>query len=234
MVDSSKLLVVVPARGGSKRLPRKNVAELAGRTLLEWTLNAALEAKLRCPIVVSTDDTEVFSIAKNYEKNGVIAHNRPPEFATDTSTTAEVILDALRLDCALGQKTTTVILLQPTSPLRESSDILEALKKYREHEEKRTVTSVCRTEHPASWIGKIDSNGLLQGINFKPVRSQDIEPDYRLNGAVYIIPAYIVKAKKQLFTESVVAVEMPIERSIDIDELSDLEMCRITIEQRAK
>src|SRR5690554_30152 len=118
MTDAGKILMLIPARGGSKRLPRKNVLPLAGKPLICWTIETALATELDARIVVSSDDEEILDIARQYASKGVVAYRRPDEFATDTASTVDVVIDAIDSEKVQGHEPDTIILLQPTSPLR--------------------------------------------------------------------------------------------------------------------
>lgn len=218
-------LIVIPARGGSKRLPRKNVLLLAGKPLICWTIEAALKTKLNARIMVSSDDTEILGIAKQYERQGLILHKRPAVLATDIVSTVEVMIDALEIEQSVGHNPKTLVLLQPTSPLRNEEDILAALNSFNDSGCDDTVVTVCELDHPIAWVGTIDVKSRLQGIDFSGKRSQEYQKKYRLNGAVYIASVSTVKKKRSLFSDNIKACVMPRERSIDIDELIDLKIC---------
>src|SRR5690554_6064416 len=173
MGDTGDILVVIPARGGSKRLPRKNVLPLAGKPLICWTIDAALEAKLNARIMVTSDDEEILAIARQYESQGVIAYKRPDELATDTASTADVLIDAIKAEQAAGNDPKTLVLLQPTSPLRNAEDIRAALDVYREGGCEDTVVTVCEVDHPTAWVGSVTTASIFTAVLGKPKRSQD-------------------------------------------------------------
>lgn len=226
-----KILMVIPARGGSKRLPRKNVLPLAGNPLICWTIEAALNSGLNARILVSSDDDEILSIARRFESSGVILHKRPDSLATDTATTADVLIDAIETERAVNHSPDTLILLQPTSPLRTSADILEALSAFNEHKAQNSVVSVCEVDHPKAWIGTLSDTGLLEGIDLSGKRSQDYQKEYRLNGAVYVARTAVILEKRSLFTERLIASVMPRSRSVDIDNALDFTLCERIIER---
>lgn len=225
MAELEDILIVIPARGGSKRLPRKNVLPLAGKPLICWTIEAALGASLNSRIMVTSDDDEILSIAENYNSKGVVAYKRPDVLATDTATTLDTLIDAVKAEVALGYSPATIILLQPTSPLRTAYDIKEAMKVFSDNEDQDTVVTVCKLEHPSSWIGVLEKNNVLRGFDFSGKRSQDYQSEYRLNGAIYIVSAETLLVDKKLFTDDVRASIMPVERSLDVDEKSDFLLC---------
>lgn len=221
MGDTGDILVVIPARGGSKRLPRKNVLPLAGKPLICWTIEAALEAKLNARIMVTSDDDEILAIARQYESQGVIAYKRPDELATDTASTADVLIDSVKAEQAAGHAPKTLVLLQPTSPLRTAEDIRAALDVYRDGGCEDTVVTVCEVDHPTAWVGTIGEGSRLEGIDLSGKRSQDYRKEYRLNGAVYVARVDWLVSSSSLFTESLFVSVMPKMRSLDIDSSAD-------------
>lgn len=230
MADSGAILIVIPARGGSKRLPRKNVLPLAGKPLICWSIEAAIEAKLNARIVVSSDDEEILDVARQYEIYGVIAYKRPDEFATDSSATIDVIKDTCCFISSTGFNPSIVILLQPTSPLRNSEDIQGALDLYFRKNTKDTVVSVCEVDHPSAWTGTLTDSSAIAGIDFSGKRSQEYTKEYRLNGAVYIADYYHLISASTLFTSDVYAYVMPKERSTDIDDFFDFNLAQLSVD----
>jgi N-acylneuraminate cytidylyltransferase/CMP-N,N'-diacetyllegionaminic acid synthase len=230
MTDAGKILMLIPARGGSKRLPRKNVLPLAGKPLICWTIEAALATGLDARILVLSDDEEILAIARQYESKGVVAYKRPVGLATDTASTVDVVIDALNAEKAQGHEPDTIILLQPTSPLRSAKDILSALQVFKEGGGSDTVVSVCEVDHPTAWVGKISSDSFFEGIELSGKRSQDYDKEYRLNGAVYAANVRLLHERYSLFSPRIRASVMPRERSIDIDDLIGLKVCEAIIE----
>lgn len=229
MDDEGKILVVIPARGGSKRLPRKNVLPLAGKPLICWTIEAALEAKLNARIMVTSDDEEILAIARQYKSRGVIAYKRPDELATDTASTADVLVDAVKAEKVKGHDPKTIVLLQPTSPLRNAEDILAALDVYRKGGCEDTVVTVCEVDHPTAWVGTIGEGSRFEGFDFSGKRSQDYRKEYRLNGAVYVASTKHMITTSTIFTEYLSVSVMPRVRSMDIDEKIDFYICEFLV-----
>jgi len=229
MADIGEILVVIPARGGSKRLPRKNVLPLAGKPLICWTIEAALDAELDARIMVTSDDEEILAIARQYKSQGVIAYKRPDELATDTATTADVLIDAVKSEQAAGHDPKTLVLLQPTSPLRIAGDISAALNVFRDGGCEDTVMTVCEVDHPTAWIGKIGEGARLKGIDISGKRSQDYQKEYRLNGAVYVVRISGLTLIRSIFTPQLRASLMPKDRSTDIDNGNDFNCCEYSI-----
>lgn len=232
MADLGNVLMVIPARGGSKRLPRKNVLPLAGKPLICWTIEAALATELNARILVTSDDDEILSIAGDYADKGVIAHKRPDKLATDTATTVDALVDAVAAENAAGYTPDTLILLQPTSPLRNAEDIRAAVHLFEKKGCRDTVVSVSEVEHPAAWTGKLGGDSKFTGIDLSGKRSQDYQKEYRLNGAVYVARSCILKEKKSLFTDQLFASIMPRKRSVDVDEEIDFRICESLIGDR--
>ena len=174
-------LVIIPARGGSKRLPRKNLLDLCGKPLIAWSIEAALKSKYISKVIVSSDDEEILNIAKEYKADFI---KRPDELASDTATT----FDALKHTLENVEKYDYVVLLQPTSPLRTEKHIDEAIELLKE-KNADAIISVCEMEHSPLWSNTLDedlnmSNFLRDEVLNK--RSQDLPKYYRLNGAIYI------------------------------------------------
>lgn len=232
MAKEKKMLVVIPARGGSRRLPRKNILQLAGKPTISWTIETALEAKLNAQIIVTSDDEEILEVASSYEAAGVTAYKRPDELATDAATTADVIKDAYAFALSSGLIPNIIVLLQPTSPLRSAGDILGAIELYDRKKQKGTVVSICEVEHPTAWTGSLNDECVIRGIDFSGKRSQEYAREYRLNGAVYIINSDHFKSSGRIFTEMVYGYEMPKDRSIDIDTEIDFKICEYMIRKR--
>ena len=229
MADCGTILMVIPARGGSKRLPRKNVRSLAGKPLICWTIEAALATDLDARILVTSDDNEILALAGEYESQGVIAHRRPSELATDTASTADALIEAVEAEQKAGFAPDTLVLLQPTSPLRNASDILAAIKVFEATGCSDTVVSVCEVDHPTAWVGVIEDRSLFSGVELSGKRSQDYQMEYRLSGAIYVAHAEVLMGTRSLFTDRLRASVMPRLRSFDIDEDIDFRVCESLI-----
>lgn len=228
MSDSSNTIIVIPARGGSKRLPRKNVKTLAGKPLICWTIEAAIRANLDAKIIVTSDDDEILGLTDFYKSNDVFKRKRPDSLATDTASSVDAVIDVIESERGLGNNPQTIILLQPTSPLRNEEDVFNAFQLFKNetiNSDKDTVVSVCEVEHPTAWVGYVDDAMWFTGSKFLNKRSQDYEKEYRLNGAVYVGSVEHVMSEKSLFTNHLKASIMPRHRSIDIDEEIDFKVC---------
>ena len=218
MYKSFKFLAIIPARGGSKRLPKKNIKDLVGKPLIAWTIQAALNSKYIDQIVVTSDDDKIIKIAQTM---GVKTIKRPDELATDTATTFEVVKHTIEN----SNKYDFVILLQPTSPLRCEFHINEAIKLLDE-KKSDAVISVCEVDHSPLWCNILPENGSMSNFlrNIREsTRSQDLPIYYRLNGAIYICKIEkLLKQKTFFIKDNILAFKMDRKTSIDIDEEIDL------------
>lgn len=211
-----KILAIIPARGGSKRVPGKNLREVSGRSLIAHAVLAAKSCVEVDSVVVSTDDA---SIRTEAEKYGARVDMRPAQLATDAASTIDVILELLEREDSYE----FVLVLQPTSPLRTSDDINAAVS-IQKDKDADAVISVTRTDPPPQWSGQIgddlDISGFLQDSAL--VRSQDLDHYYHLNGAIYLSRVERLRNEKRfLFSSATFAYMMPRYRSVDIDEEID-------------
>jgi CMP-N,N'-diacetyllegionaminic acid synthase len=210
-------LAIIPARGGSKRLPRKNLLDLCGKPLIAWSIEAALKSKYISKVIVSSDDEEILNIAKEYKADFI---KRPDELASDTATT----FDALKHTLENVEKYDYVVLLQPTSPLRSEKHIDEAIELLKE-KNADAIISVCEMEHSPLWSNTLDENLDMSNFLRDEVlnkRSQDLPKYYRLNGAIYICKTDKLLQNKGFFLkENIYAYKMNKKHSVDIDEEID-------------
>jgi CMP-N-acetylneuraminic acid synthetase len=229
MIDGKKVLAIIPARGGSKRLPRKNVLPLQDKPLIAWSIDAGLKSRYIDRVVVSTDCDEIAQIATEYGAD--VPFMRPAEIAGDTASTDSVILHLLAT-LPGNDKVDIVVVLQPTSPLRTAGDIDQALELLIE-KEAEGVVSVCECEHSPFWSNSLPSDGNMGTFireDIKGKRSQDLPICYRLNGAVYAFTADALIANQGIrYTKSVFSFEMPALRSVDIDHELDFKLAEILI-----
>lgn len=230
MNKPSTFLAVIPARKGSKRLPKKNILKLNGKPLISYTIEAALKSKYLSSIVVTSDDEEIINIAKSYKINTI---NRKPELSNDTADSTDVVLDVIE------QQTKNydyILLLQPTSPLRTSKHIDEAIEQLLA-KKANCIISMCEVDHPIQWCTKLDETKSLENFihNFDTKRSQDLEKFYRLNGAIYLIKTNKFLEEKNLFIkENIFCYLMNKEDSIDIDDRIDFLIAQEIIRERDK
>ncbi|GAB7256605.1 acylneuraminate cytidylyltransferase family protein [Polaribacter sp. OB-PA-B3] len=215
-----KVLAIIPARGGSKGIPMKNIINFRGKPLMQWTIEAALQSNYITDILVSSDSDEILEVAK--KNKDVLLLKRPNYLAEDSTRTEPVLKHAIT--SLQNKKYDYIILLQPTSPLRDSKDIDASFKKIEKHNADSLI-SVCNVEHHPYKTFKLDKNGFLKGIinNDFPFSPRQILPEtYRANGAIYIIKTKKFLEKELLITDNTIDYQMSKLKSLDIDTKEDL------------
>ena len=225
-MENKKIIAIIPARGGSKGIPRKNIKILAGKPLIAWTIEAALGSKYLDRVIVSTEDEEIAEISKKW---GAEIIKRPEEFAQDSSKTIELIPHLLNVLREKNYIPDIIVLLQPTSPLRSVRHIDEAIKTFLEGEYDSLI-GVCPS-HALLW--RIHEGGAAPiNYNFKKrQRRQDIKPEYRENGAVYILEYENFMKEKSIPCGRIGLYIMPVENSFEIDDNFDFWLCEQIIKR---
>ena len=222
MTKTGKILAIIPARGGSKRIKNKNFVDFCGKPLISWTIDAA-KLSVVDEIVVSSDDRRILEIA---ERSGVLALRRPDHLASDDSSTVDVLLHALE---TIEGSFDYVLLLQPTSPLRNENHINKAISTLiSKHAD--GLISVTKTSHSPLWANTLPIDGdmsLFLSENVLGKRSQDLPQYYCLNGAIFICRTACLINQRTFFLKSnVFAFEMERSVSVDIDDEDDLDYAR--------
>ena len=213
MYKEKTFLAIIPARGGSERLPKKNILPLMKKPLIEWTIEAGLGSNYIDRVVVSSDDEEILSIA---EEQGVTTISRPDHLSNSKSKTTEVISHVLD---SIADQFDYFVILQPTSPLRHSAHIDEAIELIL-HKNANAVVSISESKHSPLWCNTLPNDGLMNDFipdSAKGKRSQDLEKYYRLNGAIYIVYTKCFNSSNSLMPKDTYAYLMKQEESIDID-----------------
>lgn len=217
-----RILALIPARGGSKRLPAKNIRFLGGKPLIEWTIDVAKFISEICDIMVSTDSDQIKEVAK--EAGAYVPWLRPDKLSSDESSSADAAIHALDWYETNHGKVDGLLLLQPTSPFRTSTSIKEGIKLYSKFKS-NTVIGVSPTHEHSNWIFKIKQGALTplfdkNGLN---IRSKDLEPAFIVNGSFYLISPKNLRKNKSFFIDPLtpLIVNSKIE-SIDIDTEEDL------------
>lgn len=218
-IQPHRFLAVIPARGGSKGLPGKNLLRVAGRSLVARAVDVARSVEAIGEVVVSSDSSRILD---EVIRAGARALRRPPALATDEATTIDVVRHVV--DHYPGAE--VVVILQPTSPLRIPADVEACLRVF---DGRHSVVTVTLLDHPVEWTMRIDEDGRLEPVWGwdVPTRRQDCEERYRLNGAVYVVPADTVRRGGPVVGPGTKAVVMPPERSVDIDSALDLQLARL-------
>lgn len=222
-------LALIPARGGSKGIPRKNVLPIAGKPLIAWTIEAARSVRGVDAVVVSTDDPEIAEVARHAGAD--VPFMRPVELAADDTPGIAPVLHALE---ALPQYD-SLILLQPTSPLRRREDIEGALA-LAEERQRASVVSVCEVgDHPA-WMYRLGADDTLDPIFPTPdvTRRQDLSPVYILNGAIYFAHASWLRARQSFIGPDTLGYTMTEEDSVDIDGPLDWRLAELLLTERIR
>lgn len=224
------IIVVIPARGGSKGIPRKNCKPLAGKPLIHYSIEAAQQLFENAQILVSTDDVEIKTCA---EETGIqVPFLRPASLATDTAGSYEVLLHAIEYEESLGNKPTTLVLLQPTSPFRNAEHIAEAIKLYNNNLD-MVVSVVEAKANPYYNLFEENEEGFLEKSksgNFK--RRQDCPKVWEYNGAIYIINVRSLKENSLRHFTKVRKFEMDDFSSHDIDTLFDWKFAEFLCENK--
>lgn len=213
MLGDKKVLAIITARGGSKGLPGKNILLLAGKPLIVWTVEAALQSRFIDRVVLSSDDQDIINVA--LDAGCDVPFVRAQELATDSATTVDVVLDGLERLPGYDW----LVVLQPTSPLRLGLDIDECLLQTSDAGFKCGV-SVCEAEKSPYWMFGRSREGHLETLMEMPnliTRRQDLPPVYELNGAVYVADCRWFADNQKFITPETYSYVMPKDRSIDID-----------------
>ena len=221
-----RILALIPARGGSKRLPGKNIRMLGDKPLIVWTIDAAKGIPEICDILVSTDSSEIAEICK--ESGVLVPWLRPDELATDTASSVDVAIHALDWYESKNGAVDGLLVLQPTSPFRTKETICKGINLFEQYANNSVVGVSPTHEHPM-WTLKI-VGGLL--VPFMPgaglqTRSQDLPPAFVVNGIIYLISPKELRTKKSFITSNVTPlfVESPRE-IIDIDTMLNFEFAK--------
>ena len=229
------MIAIIPARGGSIGVPGKNIKEMNGKPLIWYTINVAKKSKFIDKIIVSTDDNEIAKIAKSYEVE--VPFMRPKELARDDSIAIDNYIYTIdRLNKEFNYSIGEFIILQPTSPLRTSLDINNAIQIFIE-KKADSVISVSEAIHPPIWSKTIDEKGILRDyfdIKIGNKNRQDIEKAYMPNGAIFIFKYLLIKEKYSYYSDKTYPYIMPLERSIDIDSKLDFEFAEYLMKKNAR
>jgi len=212
-----RILALIPARGGSKRLPGKNIRPLGGKPLIEWSIDAVKGVSDICDILVSTDDPRIAEIARS--AGATVPWLRPPELATDHAPSLDAILHALDWYEEEKGAVDGLLVLQPTSPFRHSCQLQKAIDAFASNGH-LPVISVSRVHSHPAWCFRINGKRLNPFLGWGTItqRSQDLEPAFALNGSIYLIEPSMLRSTHTFFSEDAEALIMdsPVS-TIDID-----------------
>lgn len=226
MYKAKTFLAIIPARGGSKRLPQKNILNLLGKPLIAWSIEAASKSKYLDKVIVTSEDSEILTISQNYGANII---ERPNELASDTATTFDAVSHVIENNPSYDY----IVLLQPTSPLRNSGHIDEAIQTLFD-KNADAIVSVCEMDHSPLWSNTLPENASMHDFirnEIKNTRSQDLPVYYRLNGAIYICSVdKLLEEKTFIIQKNIYAYKMDRQDSVDIDEKIDFLMAATLLE----
>jgi CMP-N,N'-diacetyllegionaminic acid synthase len=212
LINKKKCLAVIPARGGSRRLKRKNIKEFNGKPLIGWSIIEALKSKYIDRLVVSTEDEEIAEIAKSFGAS--VPYLRPSYLSQDDVGATEPILELLKNFNNYDQ----IVLLQPTSPLRLYKDI-DACIKISNQQKGYPCIAVSEVVHD---IGVLVTKDIKNKISL--YKNKDNNKVLKINGAIYTSSAAILNKHKTFITNNALGYEMPIDRSIDIDTIHEFRL----------
>ena len=223
------MLAIIPARGGSKGLPGKNIKLLNGKPLIAYTIEAALKSKSITRLIISTDDKEIEDLAIKY--GAECPFTRPEKLATDEAKSIDVLQYTIeRLEKEYNISIPNIIVLQPTSPLRIASDIDNAVELFIK-KNADSVISYCQENHPIRWHKYVTEDGQFENIFDEVIQNrQDEKPTYFPNGAIYIYKRELLFSGKY-YTQNSFAYIMPKNRSVDIDDIDDFNYASYLIKE---
>ena len=222
-MTNPKIVGLIPARGGSKGIPRKNLAAIHGRPLIDYSIQHALGSKRIDRVVVSTDDPEIKAVAL---ASGAEVIDRPADLAEDATPTLPVLQHALAQLEQSGWVPDAVVLLQPTVPYRDTEDSDAAIEMLFS-QDADLVVGVVRTKAPRDWIFQLHDGRVVfyEQPDFARTRRQSNVPEYRINGAIYVYKSQVIKqSQNYAWGEKAYGYIMDERRSLDIDEPFDLQI----------
>jgi len=229
-----KNMAIIPARSGSKGLKDKNIKLLNGKPLLAYSIEAAQESGLFEEVMVSTDSEEYAKIARQWGAN--VPFLRPAELSNDTASSWDAVKYVIERYIELGVEFDTVALLQPTSPLRSSADIVKGYE-IMEKKSANSVIAVCEAEHSPLWMNTLPKNRSMAGFIRPEIANtprQRIPTYYRINGALYIVKVEFLMNFKDIYSHKSYALIMDKESSVDIDDIFDFKIAGLILKERSK
>ncbi|MBI3793720.1 MAG: acylneuraminate cytidylyltransferase family protein [Nitrospinae bacterium] len=225
MFKGKSYLGIVPARGGSKGLPGKNIKDLCGEPLIAWSINAGLGCEYIDELMVTTDSREIADVAERF--GAKVPFLRPKELATDVSTSFSVIEHAVEFyKNELGKKFDYIVLLEPTSPLRDKRDVYNSIEQLSEHPKASAIVGICKTEgqNPAFLVKKKSDDFLVgyENEDMRVLRRQDIQDVFFLEGSIYICQTDVYLDKKTFYHGGTIGYEVPKWKSLEVDDEYDM------------
>ncbi|MBI4650897.1 acylneuraminate cytidylyltransferase family protein [Candidatus Desantisbacteria bacterium] len=235
MYKNKKILAIIPARGGSKGLPRKNILQLAGKPLIAWTIENAKQSKYIDKIIVSTDDSEIMEISKKY--GAEVPFKRPDDLATDKAPSSGVILHAIDFLEKQNDYYDYICLLEPTSPLRKESDLDSAIKKLIDTNNADSLVSLgeVHLEHP-DIIKKIEGDFIKPYLEVKTqiTQRQQLNKAYFPYGVAYICKIDVYKETKTFYNTNTAYYEIERWQNYEIDDKWDFYCIEAILKEKIK
>lgn len=234
VINNKSILAIIPARGGSKGIPRKNIKPLNGKPLIGYTIEEALKSKYIDRIIVSTEDSEIAELSRRC--GAEVPFLRPKELAEDSTPGMDPILHCIDwLEVNDNYQPAYIVCLQCTSPFRKSYQVDDAIE-ILVNNNGDSIVSVCESEVSPYWMKKIKDGKIcsfLDNIDFIP-RRQELPIVYRLNGGIYIAKTDLLKEQKSWYTKDTIPYIMDKISSVDIDDILDFKFAEFLIKENLK
>lgn len=235
MYNNKKILAIIPARGGSKGLPNKNIKPLCGKPLIGWSIEQAQASKYIDEIFVSTDSAEIASVAESF---GIkVPFLRPAELATDTSPSSGFVLHTIDYYRSQGQEFDYILLLEPTSPLRDVADINTAIEQLLNHKTAKSIVGVSKVEatHPA-FLVNLSKEGLLEPYlgEMKALRRQELNDLYFFEGSLYLSDINFYMKEHTFYHHLTLPYIVPKYKAYEIDDIVDFYIVERILELKLK
>lgn len=235
MYKDKRILAIIPARGGSKGLPGKNIKKMCGKPLIAWSIEHAQKSKYVDEIFISTDSREIADVA---EKFGVmVPEMRPAELAHDTTPSSEFIVYTLEKKKKEGKLFDYFILLEPTSPLRDVEDVDNSIEMLIDNPESDSCVGVCMsgTIHPAFMV-TVGENGFLQALNpeQQTLRRQDLPNVFFFEGSVYVSSVEEYLKKRTFYHDKTLPYVVPEWKSYEVDDYVDFKIIETIMNLKKK
>ena len=231
MINKNKVISLILARGGSMGIPKKNLAILKKKPLIYWTIKSSINSSIIDETFVSTDDREIQERSIKYGASCPFL--RPKKLSLDNISSNQVILYLIK-KYNLNNKFDILILLQPTSPLRNSKDIDDSLNLMIKNKAD-SVISVVKNNHPSDWTLSVSKKNIIKKLNIKKLLKnktrQQYPVEYSLNGAIYAIKIKNFLKEGHFYSKNSIIFEMPFQRSVDIDNIFDLKFAELLISE---
>lgn len=228
------ILCIIPARGGSKGLPGKNIRDLAGEPLISHSINVAKSSNMFDEIMVNTDSDDIAIIAKQYGAS--VPFIRPAELAGDKSQIMDTYLFTIEYYRKKGIYFDAVMVLLPTAPLRNVEDIVGAINLMKSRKADSVVT-VCEVDHPPFWMNTLEDDCSMKTFfkeEYRHKNRQELPTYYRINGAIYLAMTETLIRDRDWYSSEVYAYKMPRERSVDIDSVLDFKIAEMIIAEKGE